>query len=123
MGATLSKLSSVTSMNSLRSDFPNTVPSSMPSPMSLPQSSPIRSILFHQSRSGPLSHEKPITRVSIQSVGDLQYGWSSVRRFPEHNPPPTARRGERPQRGFRPNPDLPSASGRAKLLDAVGVHG
>src|SRR3954447_17190069 len=64
MGATLSKLSSVTSRNSLRSDFLNTVPSSMPSPMSLPQSSPIRSILFHQSRSGPLSHEKPITRVT-----------------------------------------------------------
>src|SRR4051812_19514101 len=69
MGATLSKLSSVTSRNSLRSDFPNTVPSSMPSPTSSPPSSPIRSIPWRQSRSGPLSHEKPITRVSYGALG------------------------------------------------------
>src|SRR3954471_19759531 len=66
MGATLSKLSSVTSRNSLRSDFPNTVPSSMPSPTSSPPSSPIRSIPWRQSRSGRLSHEKPITRVIVR---------------------------------------------------------
>src|SRR5215213_1695290 len=83
MGATLSKLSSVTSRNSLRSDFPNTVPSSMPSPMSLPQSSPIRSILFHQSRSGPLSHEKPITRVDV--------GFDVLRRDQAHR---MAKRGQ-----------------------------
>src|SRR3954469_2907652 len=69
MGATLSKLSSVTSRNSLRSDFPNTVPSSMPSPTSSPPSSPIRSIPWRQSRSGRLSHEKPITRVIVVAAG------------------------------------------------------
>src|SRR3954462_6027006 len=73
MGATLSKLSSVTSRNSLRSDFPNTVPSSMPSPTSSPPSSPIRSIPWRQSRSGRLSHEKPITRV-IYSQFEVQRG-------------------------------------------------
>src|SRR4051812_35410573 len=74
MGATLSKLSSVTSRNSLRSDFPNTVPSSMPSPTSSPPSSPIRSIPWRQSRSGRLSHEKPITRVTL-SQGGKSSGW------------------------------------------------
>jgi hypothetical protein len=32
---------------------------------------PIRSILFHQSRSGPLSHEKPITRVILAPMGGI----------------------------------------------------
>src|SRR5258708_6308378 len=48
---------------------------------------------------------------------------TSARGFAEHNPPPTAWRGKRPQRRLRPNPDLPSASRAAKLLYAVGVHG
>src|SRR5690349_12551345 len=42
--------------------------------------------------------------------------------FPEHDPPPTAWRGECPQRGLCPNTDLPCASRAAELLYAVGVH-
>src|SRR3954453_3545029 len=45
-----------------------------------------------------------------------------TRLLPEHNPSPISRCRKRPQRRLRPSPDLPSASGPAKLLDAVGVH-
>src|SRR3954471_22679871 len=65
MGATSSKPSSVTSRNSPPSDFPSIAPSSMLSPTSRPRLSPIRSIPCRQSRSRPLSHKKPVTRVIV----------------------------------------------------------
>src|SRR3954447_7142511 len=69
MGVTSSKPLLVTSRNSRPSDSPSIVPSSMPSPISSPRLSPIRSIPFRQSRSGPLSHEKPITQVPVGDDG------------------------------------------------------
>src|SRR5262249_38087137 len=56
-------------------------------------------------------------------VGKLQCHSRSARVFAEHDPPPTAWRGECPQRSFGPNLDLPCASRAAELLDAIGVHG
>src|SRR5262249_11203913 len=47
----------------------------------------------------------------------------SVRVFAEHDPAAIAWSGECRQRGFCPNPDLPFASGVAKLLDALGRRG
>src|SRR5580658_4363775 len=47
----------------------------------------------------------------------------SVRLFAEHDPAAAAGRGEGRQRGLGANRDLAGASGAAKLLDAVGVHG
>src|SRR3954465_10891890 len=52
----------------------------------------------------------------------LEY-YPSARGFAEHDPAATAWRGECPQRGLCPHPDLPCASRAAELLDAVGVHG
>src|SRR5262249_10583464 len=47
----------------------------------------------------------------------------SARVFPKHDPAAAAWRGECPQRGLCPNPNLPRAGRAAELLDAVGVHG
>src|SRR5271166_1710827 len=56
-------------------------------------------------------------------AGALQCHRPSARGLPEHDPPPTAWRGECAQRGLCPNCDLPCASRAAERLYAVGVHG
>src|SRR5262245_8977344 len=43
--------------------------------------------------------------------------------LPEHDPAAAARGGERRERGFGPDFDLPGAGGAPELFDAIGVHG
>ena len=75
-------------------------------------------------RNGPSAfHLQPRINLRHSRTGNFPRDSPSVRLLPEHDPAAIAWRGECPQRGLSPNPDLPSAGRAAELLYAVGVHG